>query len=176
MRQSTNRSIVLAVSAIAAACTGDNSSSSLSPTSASFTQSQASQSVPFRGTIELADQVVVVPPHLLATGTGEGNATHLGRFTVTFNAVADLATPTATGTFRFTAANGDQLVATFGGVAVVTAQPEIIQFTEVFTVVSGTGRFVAATGTFTLRRVAVVDFATGRSTSTGTMEGDIRLK
>ena len=175
MRPNTNRSIVLALCAIATACGGDLPSSALSPNSASFTQNGGSQSVPFRGTLDATEHGVVVPPHLLATGSGGGTATHLGQFTVTFDAVADLATSTATGTFRFTAANGDQLVATFVGSA-VDVQPGVVQFTEVFTIVSGTGRFDAATGGFTLRRVGVIDFATGLSTSTGTMEGEITLR
>ena len=122
-----------------------------------------------------ADEVVLAPPHLLAHGTGEGNATHLGRFTATFDAVADLATPTATGTYRFTAANGDQLVATFAGTA-VDVQPGVFQFTEVFTIVSGTGRFSGASGGFTMRRLGVADFAANTVTSTGSIEGEIRLK
>ena len=104
MRQSTNRSIVLVLTVIVTACSGDLSRSPLSPTSASFTQTQGSNSVPFRGTITLTEHGVVAPPHLLFTGTGDGNATQLGHYTVTFDAVADLATPTATGNFRFTAA------------------------------------------------------------------------
>ena len=175
MRPNTNRSIVLALCAIATACGGDLPSSALSPNSASFTQNRGSQSVPFRGTLKATEHGVVVPPHLLATGSGTGTATHLGQFTVSFDAVADLGTSTATGTFRFTAANGDQLVATFVGSA-VDLQPGVIQFTEVFTIVSGTGRFAAATGGFTLRRLGLVDFATGLSTSTGTMEGEITLR
>ena len=173
MRPSINRSIVLALSVIATACNPDLSSSPLSPTSASF--SQAGKSVPFRGSIAMADQGVIAPPLILVDGTGEGNATHLGHFTATYHADADMATPTATGTFHFTAANGDQLVATFVGSAVIVG-PGIVDFTEVFTIVSGTGRFVAATGTFTMRRVAHVDFATLASTSTASIDGTITLK
>jgi len=118
---------------------------------------------------------VVAPPFLLATGTGEGTATHLGRFTATYEAAADLATPTATGTYRFTAANGDRLVATFVGTA-VALKPGLERFTEVLTIVSGTGRFAAAAGTITLVRLVSIDYAAGTSTSTGSMEGAITLK
>jgi hypothetical protein len=176
MRPSTNRSIVLALSVIATACSGDISSSLLSPTNASFTQTQGSNSVPFRGTIKLTEHGVLAPPHLLFTGAGDGNATQLGHYTVTFDAVADLATPTATGNFRFTAANGDQLITTFVGVGAVNIQPDIIEFTEEFTIVSGTGRFANATGAFTVRRIGIIDFATITSTSTGSIEGEIKLR
>ena len=175
MRPSTNRSIILALSVIATACSGDISSSTLSPTDASFVQTKGAQPVRFSGSIVTADQAVVAPPFLLATGTGEGTATHLGRFTATYEATAELATSTATGTYRFTAANGDRLVATFAGSAVVI-QPGLERFTEVLTVVSGTGRFAAASGTFTLVRLVTIDFATGTSTATGSMEGAITLK
>ena len=175
MRPITNRSIILALSVIATACSGDISSSALSPTSASLVKANGAQPVPFRGSIATADQAVLAPPFLLANGTGEGTATHLGRFTATYEATADLATPTATGTYRFTAANGDLLVATFVGSA-VNIQPGRDQFTEVLTVVSGTGRFAAARGTFTLVRVGSIDFATQTSTSTGSMEGELTLK
>ena len=175
MRPITNRSIILALSVIATACSGDISSSMLSPTSASLVKANGAQPVPFRGSIATADQAVVAPPFLLATGTGEGTATHLGRFTVTYEATADLATSTATGTYRFTAANGDRLVATFAGSA-VAIQPGLERFTEVLTIVSGTGRFAAAAGTITLVRLVTIDYATSTSTATGSMEGAITLK
>jgi hypothetical protein len=172
MRPVTNRSIILALSVIATACSGDISSPSLSSTSASLVKANGAQPVPFRGSIVTADQAVIAPPFLLATGTGEGTATLLGRFTTTYDAKADLATPTATGTYRFTAANGDRIVATFVGSA-VAIQPGFERFTEVLTIVSGTGRFAAATGTITLVRLVSIDYATGTSTSTGSMEGEI---
>jgi hypothetical protein len=174
MRPITNRSIILALTIIATACSGDLSNTSLSPTSASLTRTQG-PSLQFRGSITTAETAVVAPPFLLATGTGEGTATHLGRFTSTVEATADLATPTATGTYRFTAANGDRLVATFAGTA-VDLQPGLARLTEVLTIVSGTGRFAAATGTITLVRLVTINFATLESTSTGSMEGEISLK
>ena len=42
----------------------------------------------------------------------EGTATNLGRFTAVQTERVDLATSAATGTYTFTAADGDQLVAT----------------------------------------------------------------
>jgi hypothetical protein len=175
MRPITSRSIILALSVIATACSGDISSSALSPTSASLVKANGAQPLPFRGSITTADQAVIAPPFLLATGTGEGTATHLGRFTATYEATANLATPTATGTYRFTAANGDRLVATFVGSA-VAIEPGLERFTEVLTIVSGTGRFAAAAGTITLVRLVSIDYAAQTSTSTGSMEGEITLK
>ena len=48
-----------------------------------------------------------------------GNATHLGLFTLEIPHVVNTATRIATGTFEFTAANGDTLTAEFVGVATV---------------------------------------------------------
>ena len=175
MRPRTQLSIALALSVFATACGGDITSSLLSPTHASLAKAQGSQSIPFRGTIETADHAVLAPPNLLVTGSGEGNATHLGRYTATYDAVASLVTSTATGTYRLTAANGDQLVATFVGSAVNVA-PALDRFTEILTVVSGTGRFANATGSITITRLVAIDFPTQTSTSTGSMEGEIRLR
>jgi hypothetical protein len=175
MRPIVMRPIILAVSVLAAACSDQVSTSPISPTSPVLAHSRNATQLPFSGTFTAADQGVVVPPNLLVQGTGEGTATHLGRFTMTYAAVADLATPTATGSFDFVAANGDQLHTTFVGVAAVNPDPTVVSFTEVLTIVGGSGRFAGATGTFTLRRIAVVDFATGRSTSTGSFEGHINF-
>jgi len=172
------RPIILAVAVLATACSDQGSSSPTAPTSAIFARAQAKAQngaeVPFRGSFTATDQGVVVPPHLLVQGTGGGNATHLGRFTMTYSAVADLATPTATGTFTFTAANGDQLFTTFVGVA-DTIEPGVISFTETLTIVGGTGRFIGAAGILTVRRIANVNFATGTSTSTGSFDGHLTL-
>ena len=168
---------ILAVSVLAAACSDQASSVPTSPGNAALApaQSRSATQLPLRGSFTAADQSVIVPPSLLVQGTGEGMSTHLGRFTMTFSAVADLATPTATGTFTFTAANGDQLRATFVGNAAETVEPAVVSFTETFTIVSGTGRFVGATGTFTMRRIANINFATGTSTSVGSFDGHINL-
>jgi len=114
--------------------------------------------------------VVIAPPSLFATGTAEGTATHLGRFTATETAIVDLVTSTSTGTFNLTAANGDQLFATFVGLG-EPIEPGISRLTEVATTTGGTGRFTAATGTFTMRRIVVQ--ASGAWT--GSLDGEINL-
>ena len=173
MRPSIAYSMVFAASVLASACGGDGSITPASPASASLARGQAGKALPFRGTVTTADQGVVVPPNLLVGGTAEGTATHLGRYTATFEAVAPLGGNTATGSYVFTAANGDRFTATFVG----SAEPgeEGLRFTEVLTIVSGTGRFAGATGTFTMRKLVVVDPASGSSTGVGTMEGEILL-
>ena len=132
MRPIVMRPIMLAASVLATACNDQGPSLPTSPGIAALApaQSRSATQLPLRGSFTAADQGVIVPPSLLVQGTGDGNATHLGRFTMTYAAVADLATPTATGTFTFTAANGDQLFVTFVGNAANTIEPGVVDFTE----------------------------------------------
>ena len=174
MRPSTAYFLMFAATVLASACGGDVSSTTASPASASLARGQGRESLPFRGTVTTADQGVVAPPNLLVNGTAEGTATHLGRYSATFEAVAPLGGNTATGSYVFTAANGDRFTATFSGSA-EPADDGGLRFTEVLTIVSGTGRFAGATGTFTMRKIVYVDAAQGTSTGSGTMEGEIVL-
>ena len=87
-----------------------------------------------------------------------------------------MATAQSTGTFTFTAANGDQLITTTTGREDAFVPPNVSHVTLVATIVGGTGRFAEATGTFTVRWVGIIDFATGTSTETGSFEGHIDLK
>jgi len=128
--------------------------------------------VPFKGRFEGTYTFVPDPPpspfasvHLEATG----NATHLGRFTLDAPHRVNLATVpvTATGTFEFTAANGDKLTADFTGIATPTGTPGVVSIVETATITGGTGRFAGATGSFIVERV--VDLAS--PLATGSFEG-----
>ena len=81
MRPIVMRPIILAVSVLAAAFSGQVSPTS--PTSPALAHSRNATQLPFGGTFTAADQGVVVPPSLLVQGTGEGTATQLGHFTMT---------------------------------------------------------------------------------------------
>ena len=179
MRSIVLRPIILAASVLAAACSDQVSGSPTSPTTMPLvptqTQRNATQ-LPLQGSFTTADQAVVAPPTVLIQGTGEGNGTHLGRFTLTITQVVNLATATGTGTFDFTAANGDQLFTTTAGGEDRFTPPNVSHVTLVATIVGGTGRFASASGTFTMERTAIIDFATGASTSTGSFDGYITLK
>jgi hypothetical protein len=98
---------------------------------------------------------------LLVDGSGTGNATHLGRYTVSFEAVVNLETLMGVGTMSFVAANGDSIFTTFNGQATPTPDPNIFLVVELETITGGTGRFAGATGSFTLERE--VDLTTGLS-------------
>ena len=147
-----------------------------SRTAASASAPQASQSareLPFRGSLTTFETIVIAPPNLLSDGTAQGTATDLGRFTMTFTAVIDLATGAGTGTYSFTAANGDQLSATFSGQG-VEIEPGVASITELATIVGGTGRFTAATGTFTVHRIIKFDEA-GNASGSGSFDGHINF-
>jgi hypothetical protein len=74
---------------------------------------------------------------------GQGQATHLGRFTVTGDTTVDVATGNARGTWTLTAANGDMLFLTMEGNGI-----DPTHGVGTFTVVSGTGRFQGASGSY----------------------------
>ena len=127
------------------------------------------QEVPFKGRLEGAATIrPLTPPFLSVSIEGTGNATHLGRFTVENAHLVNTATGTLTGTYEFTAANGDTLTASFTGQA-STPAPGVRSIVETATITGGTGRFADATGTFTVERFLYL--ATGLTT--GSFEGTI---
>ncbi len=135
----------------------------------------AAPRTPFKGTVEGTETGVVNYPQLIVDGRGSGNATHLGKYTVTYHAEPTL-TPDGGGsstgdTIHFIAANGDTLDATGNGVGVPTGEPGVNKVTQVYTITGGTGRFAGATGTFTMVRLA--NGPTG--VTSGTFDGTIVL-
>jgi hypothetical protein len=84
------------------------------------------------------------------TFAGTGLATHLGRYdetgTITLTPTSDPAVFDAAATSTYTAANGDQLTATYTGQ--LNAATGVITATGTYT--GGTGRFANATGSSTL--------------------------
>jgi len=128
----------------------------------------AAQARPFTGRLDGTVTVTPLEPPManvfIAAG---GTATHLGRFDVEIPHLVNFATAIGEGTFTFTAANGDQLTASFSGTA-DTSTP-IFSIVEHATITGGTGRFVDASGSFTVHRS--YDVAAG--TTTGSIEGTI---
>ena len=126
--------------------------------------------VPFNGTLEgrLTVSIPLQPPLLSNLNEATGTATQLGRFTLEIPHIVNTMTRIAIGTYEFTAANGDTLVATFTGQATVVS-PGVLSVLDRATIREGTGRFAGAIGTFTAERVFVM--ATGNIT--GSFEGTI---
>ncbi len=110
--------------------------------------------VPFRGSLDGVATVTPLGPtavsvHIEATGTGS----HLGRYAVAVPHLVNPQTRIASGSYVFTAANGDRLTASFSGQASLTATPGVLTIVESATITGGTGRFSDATGSFTAQRV-----------------------
>jgi len=75
-----------------------------------------------------------------------------------------------TGSYEFTAANGDTLIADVTGQFGPTAEnPRVLLSVETATITGGTGRFADATGTFTIERL----FNQVTGLTTGSFEGTI---
>ena len=155
------------------------SPTSLSPASPSIASSEVNatragvltneREVPFKGRLEGTATITPgTPPFLSVSIEGTGNATHLGRFTVEIPHVVNAMNRTSTGTYGFTAANGDTLTAGFTGQATLTS-PGVLSIVETATITGGTGRFADAAGSFTVERL----FNQVTGLTTGSFEGTV---
>ena len=127
----------------------------------------AAESIPFKGSLSGTVTVTPLDPPLASVLIeGSGIASRLGRFTVQIPHIVNQATRIATGTYTFTAANGDTLTADFSGQATLVS-PGVLSVAETGTFTGGTGRFAGATGSFDAQRMFYV--ATGETT--GSFEG-----
>ena len=161
--------VAIAAALLSAAC-----SEPISPTGPSSVRpaspgapAAAAQSLPFKGRLEGSQTLTPLqPPFGAVSGSADGTATHLGRFTVVFPHTVNFATRTGVGTYTFTAADGDTLTAAFTGQA---QGGPVVSIEEHATITGGTGRFAGATGTFVVLRD--FDQTTGRTE--GSFEGTI---
>ena len=107
----------------------------------------------------------------MVNGTGSGNATHLGLFTIEYEVTVNLATGAGPAAAQFVSANGDSLFCEGFGQGTDSGTPGVAMIVESYTITGGTGRFAGATGTFTVERV--VELATG--VTSGTFRGNITI-
>jgi hypothetical protein len=128
--------------------------------------------LPLKGTIQAVETYDVQFPTLFVDTSGSGNATHLGRFTVTSEFEVDLPTFIATGSAQFIAANGDSIfTVTEARGEPQSPEPDVLFIVEMYTITGGTGRFAGATGSFTVERL--LNSVTG--VTSGSFEGTIVL-
>jgi hypothetical protein len=139
----------------------------------------AADLLPFKGTLEgrHISRTALDPPFVFDRFEAEGQATQLGQFELVIEATVNFgARPvTGAGTYTFTAANGDRLVADHTGFSTLVG-PGVVLITEhaIVDPNSSTGRFAGAEGTFTVERLA--DAATGVGGLTvGTVDGTISV-
>ena len=138
-------------------------------TAAFAASAKPDKELPFRGTIQGVEIATVEFPLLFVDATGSGEASHLGRFTLTYELEVDLLTlPFETsGSAVFTAANGDSLFTDIVGLG--TPDGDFVSVVEAHTITGGTGRFEGASGSFI--RTYLLNLVTG-STS-GSFDGTI---
>ena len=141
--------------------------------STTLAAASARKPLPLKGSIEALETYRVSGPTMSVTATGSGEATHLGRYTVTSEVQVDLPTGTGTGlSAQYVAANGDRLFAEGSGQATPTEDPSVFVVVETYTITGGTGRFAGATGSFTeTRRVNI-----GTGVTSGTIDGTIMIQ
>jgi hypothetical protein len=129
----------------------------------------AEKPVPFKGSVQAVETSDVQLPTLFVDAIGTGNATHLGRFALTYQVEVDIPTAAAIGSAHFIAANGDSVFTEFIGQGNPTADPNVSFIVEMDTITGGTGRFAGATGSFTVQRL--LNLVTG--ITSGSFDGTI---
>jgi hypothetical protein len=168
------RYVVIGFCVFAAACAGESptaptssaSTSSSSQIGRGIEKTEGGSELPFKGTYDGLETVGTVPSHHHLDATG--NATHLGRFTVT--AAWTIGPTGGVGTSTWTAANGDELYTSFTRSGVPA--PPTITFTEIHTITSRPGRFANASGTFTVVQTRGLSMPYNNS---ATIDGTINL-
>ena len=109
--------------------------------------------VPFYGRLAGVDiGTPQVPPLVSVQVKATGTATQLGTFTYLGLFTVNAATRMGSGTFLFTAANGDTVFGTISGQATFTP-PNVLTIKEIGTITGGTGRFAGVTGSFSMTRL-----------------------
>jgi hypothetical protein len=124
-----------------------------------------------KGTVQATETQQGAPPTIHVNLNGSGNATQLGLFTYSMQAVLTVPALSATSSAIFVAADGSTLLAEGTGQGTPTGTPGVISIVETLTIIGGTGRFEGASGNITIQRL--VNRAT--FTSSGTIDGLIVL-
>jgi len=124
-----------------------------------------------KGSLQTAETQQVVFPTIFVNGSGSGNATQLGLYTISYHAQLNIPTLSSTVSATLVAADGSSIFAAGTGQGTPTATPGIVSIVETYTITGGTGRFAGATGNFTVERVI------NRATllTSGTISGTILL-
>ena len=124
-----------------------------------------------KGSLQAHETYEVSFPTFFVTSSGSGQATQLGRYTVSYQVEVNILTSAGIASAQFVAANGDSLFAEGVGQATETGTPGVVTIVETYTVTGGTGRFEGASGTLTVERV--LNQVTGETS--GTFNGTILL-
>lgn len=163
------RQAILVLSVVTAACAGPSPSAPTIPSNmllgTAVADARGGSALPFRGSLQATETAVGALHHL----EGAGEATHLGRFTLTSEfTVTPPPLSTASGTATWTAANGDQLFTTTSGQAVITFPAATIA--ETHTITAGTGRFANASGNIVVDRSLNLQTLVSSASLSGTLD------
>jgi hypothetical protein len=167
------RYVALVSCIFATACAGEFPSAPSSPSSTAGgvaqTEARGGSKLPFRGALQATETVDGAVHNVF--GTGE--ATHLGRFTLTSGFTVTPPPVTSSGTAVWTAANGDQIFTDTTG-QVVAPPPPFLLVRETHVITGGTGRFAHTSGSIVLERSLRV--GTYPIESTASISGTINLR
>jgi hypothetical protein len=120
--------------------------------------------LPFMGTVQSTETSVTVFPTMSVTGSGSGNATQLGSFTINYQVEINLLDLSAIESAEFNGTKGDSIRAEAVGQATENRTPGMLNVVDIYKITGGTGRFNGASGTITLNRL--VSVTTGATSST----------
>ena len=139
----------------------------------------AERLVPFSGSLQAHESIIFEGPPpgtLVVSGSGDGIATHLGRFTLTWAFRVNVADGTGSGTETYIAANGDQLFTSVAGSSEPTDTPGVFRIVEIQTILGGTGRLANAQGSFVVERLTDLNtgFTSGSFRGTMTSPGSAK--
>jgi hypothetical protein len=123
--------------------------------------------LPFKGTMQSNETYSTAFYTLFVTANGSGDATELGKFTVTYQMEANLRDMSVSESVYFAGTNGDSLQASAVGQAVEDRTPGMFKVIEIYTITGGTGRFDGASGTLTMNRLLSIDAGIASSTFEG---------
>ena len=128
-----------------------------------------------KGSLDGSYQGSGAPPLITLHVEAEGNATHLGLFTLDSVHVVNFADFTGAGTAVLIAANGDRLTTDLTGVATPQEAPGVFLVIETLLVTGGTGRFAGATGALVVERLTA-PLGPDSGTTAGTLSGTLTLR
>jgi len=163
---------LLAVALSLASCAPETAERTPAPTAPSLARGGAE--LPFHGILEARETwefTPAPPPNDVIRYVdlrGTGTATHLGRYTLVYDATVTVATGVGYGSMTYTAANGDVLTATYTALGTSTNGVDAT-IIEAATITGGTGRFAGAAGSFVQTRTASLVTGVGSGSFAGTI-------
>ena len=136
---------------------------------------EAGSPVPFTATIAITELITPIgkPPCVMVGDiSGTGQATHLGKVTLASHDCINLITPPTAFAFSsdqliLTAANGEQIFATYSGGFKIEGAVGVIS--GAYQIVGGTGKFSEASGAGTVQGVEDMSTGKGQVQITGTI-------